>query len=352
MDLVIYWHKEKMMRNWLVLLLLAAGVFAARAEENDGRTWPAAPGAAEVCVWADDALAAVSLTIDDNCGPNHAWWLEMAKKYDVKLTWFVIVKKIDGPNKGFDGTWEDYRKILEAGHDVQSHSFSHSNKDPEKIDFEYAESQKVIEEKLPGHKVEVIAYPGGGKANDPKIAEKYYFAARGVVGTRNIPGKINYMNVGSQGGIPLDDSRMSIVHTINPQRPRDFHAWTVSLQHLVKDDGKAGWEKSLAYIKENRDKFWVETFRNCAKYGMEREKAKVESALNGDKITVKLTADITDKRLNYPLTVKVCLPDGWKDAEAVQGGQKLTARAVTHGGKTFALVGIVPNAGDVVLSKK
>ena len=36
-------------------------------------TWPAAPGEAEICLWKDDKYAAVSLTIDDNCRPDHDW---------------------------------------------------------------------------------------------------------------------------------------------------------------------------------------------------------------------------------------------------------------------------------------
>lgn len=38
-------------------------------------TWPANPGEAEVCLWKSDKYAAASITIDDNWGPDHQWWV-------------------------------------------------------------------------------------------------------------------------------------------------------------------------------------------------------------------------------------------------------------------------------------
>ena len=30
-----------------------------------------------MCPRADDALSAFSVTIDDNCDPDHGWWIQM-----------------------------------------------------------------------------------------------------------------------------------------------------------------------------------------------------------------------------------------------------------------------------------
>ena len=87
-------------------------------------TWPAAPGDAEICLWKDDKYAAISLTIDDNCGPDHEWWLKQAEKHGFKLTWFVITDRVDGPNR-FNGTWADWQRLADAGHSIQSHTTNH-----------------------------------------------------------------------------------------------------------------------------------------------------------------------------------------------------------------------------------
>jgi hypothetical protein len=48
-----------------------------------------------------------------------------------------------------------------------------------------------------------------------------------------------------------------------------------------------------------------------------------------------------DDVFNFPLTVKVRLPDGWK---SVSGGT-----FIEHNGKPYALVDVVPDRGEVVL---
>ena len=50
-----------------------------------------------------------------------------------------------------------------------------------------------------------------------------------------------------------------------------------------------------------------------------------------------------DAKFNFPLTVKVHLPDGWT---GVKGGT-----FVSHDGKPYALVDVIPDRGAVVLTK-
>ena len=102
------------MKTTAFLLLLSAALPVLAAEDAQLRTlgkpekprfaipeitWPAEPGAAEVCLWKDDKYAAISLTIDDNCRPDHDWWLAQAEKHGFKLTWFVITDKVGGRNR-------------------------------------------------------------------------------------------------------------------------------------------------------------------------------------------------------------------------------------------------------------
>lgn len=89
---------------------------------------------------------------------------------------------------------------------------------------------------------------------------------------------------------------------------------------------------------------WVCRFDDVMKYGQERDTAKLSCALTGDKITVSVTDDMKDDVFNYPLTVKVRLPDGWT---GVKGGAFLS-----HDGKPYALVDVIPDRGEVILSRK
>src|SRR5574344_2448143 len=163
-------------------------------------SWPAKPGDAEVCLWKDDKVAALSLTIDDNCEPDHDWWLEQCKKHGFRVTFFVIAGAIDR-NPGFFGKWSGWRAFASNGCvSVQSHSLNHQRhddtRDAEEVRLEYAGSRALIDKNLPAQRCLALAYPNGKGNRD--LAAKYFIACRGTVGTPNPANQINYLwvNIG------------------------------------------------------------------------------------------------------------------------------------------------------------
>jgi len=181
------------------VLILSAGIMPAKADVTD-RIWPQNYGEAHLCLWKDDALGAISYTIDDNSVPDHEWWIEMSTLYDFKCTWFVITNRVtDGPigTNGYWGTWEGWRRLYNLGHDIQSHTVTH-NVSEETIDYEYGESKRTLEEKIQGNKVLVIAYPSpGSNLTDPQRARQYYVGGRHVTGLINQADDIDYMSTHS-----------------------------------------------------------------------------------------------------------------------------------------------------------
>jgi len=57
-----------------------------------------------------------------------------------------------------------------------------------------------------------------------------------------------------------------------------------------------------------------------------------------------------DKLFDFPLTVKVRLPEAWTAVAAVQGDKPVEAKIVEHEGGKFALVKAVPDRGAVTLT--
>ena len=123
-------HLPLVLRTSSLVLALAASTASAQQLRTLGKPekprfdipeiiWPAAPGEAEICLWKDDKYAAISITIDDNCRPDHDWWLEQAEKHGFKLTWFVITERVDGPNR-FYGTWADWQRLADAWRTVRA----------------------------------------------------------------------------------------------------------------------------------------------------------------------------------------------------------------------------------------
>lgn len=331
-------------------------------------TWPEKPGEAEICLWKDDRYAAVSITIDDNCAPDHQWWLEQCQKYGFHVTWFLITGRVNDKS-GFNGTWEGYRKIVEAGHAVESHTIRHkafSAKDPEdEVRKEYAGSRQMIETNIgiPGYRCLTMAYPRGSGVES--IAMQYFIAVRGVYGTPNPANAINYANTNKGGlepdqihtvlGEPIEDPKLKWLN-----RPEYRRGWLSPLFHLVyhgttteeREAGRRNAAATLENLARYKDRLWIDTFVNVVEYGQERDSATLHTtASSGDRITLTLSDRMRDDIFQYPLTLKVRLPDSWTTVKATQDGKPVDAVLVTHAGKPYALVQAVPDQGEITLSR-
>ncbi len=332
--------------------------------------WPAKVGDASICLWQDDKTAAACITIDDNTVPDHAWWLEQSKKYDFKFTWFVITKRV-GTGSAYFGVWDDFKKLRDAGQDVESHSADHfgsiNGAAVLEADENYSQSIPDLEKNLPGLKVKTLAYPGGTNPdkNDHAAAAKYFIAARGTAGMFNQANKIDYNNTNSVGGAASLDAGhkwagLPNTITLNPAQKLIYRAWVCMHFHSLANDqypkAKAGQDKKteaaamLAYLHEHVNDFWVGTFTEIAEYGQERDSATLTHAVVDKSVKLNITDTMDDKLYDYPLTVKVRIDPAWTTASASQGSKDVPVKIIDHDGGKFALVGVIPDRGDVMLT--
>ena len=331
--------------------------------------WPEKPGDADVCLWSGDRFAACSITIDDNCKPDHEWWLKLSEELGIKLTWFVITDGVvNKKNPGFAGTWADWQKLADAGHSIQSHTTNHKAKhgdvpmpSDEEVESMYRDSLKAINDNVTNNFACCIAYPRGEPHE--AIAAKYAIACRGVYGVPSCANSINYLNTNKGAGGKGHVQMVAFGETEEEPKwirgKKDLkRGWNVILYHLVhagrndaeREKNAANAEKEVRYIASLKDeRLWVSRFDDAVKYGQERDSATLTSALKGDKIEFTLTDRMKDDIFDYPLTVKVRLPDGWKSAKAQQGGKPVAVRFVSHDGAPYALVEAVPDKGAVVV---
>lgn len=331
-------------------------------------TWPAKPGDAEICLWKDDLYAAASITIDDNCAPDHEWWIEQCNKHGIKVTWFVITDGVEGKNKGFNGTWAQYQKLLDAGHAVESHTTNHKKTSKTPEDFTrsaYAGSQYALNKNLKNYRNLTMAYPYGD--GNPRLAGEYFIAVRGTSGVINNANRINYLNTNkgdiSQGFINVlltgetgDDHGPKWLNQRNKSNRR---GWITPLYHYVphgktKEEKEKNRQKAagdIANLAKYKDRIWIDTFTAVALYGQERDSAKLKTISSTDsQIELSLTDMMYDDIFDYPLTIKVRLPD-WQGIKAQQNGKEITAKIIEHDNAKFALIQAVPDRGTVVLTK-
>ena len=58
-----------------------------------------------------------------------------------------------------------------------------------------------------------------------------------------------------------------------------------------------------------------------------------------------------DRLFVYPLTVKLRVPDHWKQAEVKQGDRSSTAHVIHHAGGTYLLLSVIPDAGKAIVTE-
>jgi Polysaccharide deacetylase len=331
----------------------------ARIKVTD-RAWPAKYGEADICLWKNDKLVAFSVTIDDNNVPDHEYWLALGDKYGWKWTWFVIVNRIkDRPNHY--GTWADFQKIADKGHDIQSHAFSHRDKKLNiPIDKDYADAATEINKNIKNNRCLTMAYPGGALPNDPNVGRKYYIGCRWVVGHQNRADKVNYIKTNSIGNFAgffeAEKHWASFAGMLNPSNNRKFRNWYcthfhgMSNAYAVKKKIKEHTEKVLDELKKNEKDVWVGTFREVIQYGQERDTARIKDLkVAPGKISLAVTDKMHDEFFDMPLTIKVRLENDWSKVAATQNGEAIDAKLIEHDGAKYALVNVVPDRGVVVI---
>ncbi|MDX2081889.1 MAG: polysaccharide deacetylase family protein [Terrimicrobiaceae bacterium] len=346
-------------------LAMAAGLQLANLNETPtadrrpitGREWPTTPGNAVVCLWEDDKLCAVTMSVDDNIATQVPNWLQHAQEVGFAVTWFVITDRIGGANAGFDGTWALWRDVVAKGHDVQSHTRQHlhvTNASWPGIYEEYAGSRAAIESNIPGHVCDFLAYPGGSNSsyNDRNVAAQIYAGARGGAGSGfNRPWRIDYLTI-RNGNFLLGSGPASsdLLSLFNANDVRYYRGWAAPLFHTV-----TSWDSVSHYftfLRTYRDDIWAGRFSDVGKYGQQRDTSSLTVTENTPtRITFVVQDDMLDSRFDYPLTIKVRLPDSWQSVAADQAGTPRLARFVRHQGQPYALVRAVPDRGPVVISE-
>lgn len=330
--------------------------------------WPETVGDAAVCLWKDDKVGSFTLTIDDNLCWDHDWWLEQGKKYGFHFTWFAITDRIGKENPAMNGTWANFQKLVDQGHDVQSHSASHRHKDP--IQEDYALAIEQINKNLTGTRCLALAYPGGQKQgtlpNDPAVAASLYAGARGGP---SLPGKASppdYFMISSISGtgsallMPGEKGSWASILGLVDKSTKfpasyPYRGWYCVHMHSVgTDKQREETVKSVTalfdYVKKNEDKIWAGLFREVLLYCQERDTASLQVLeATPAQIRMQLSDRMYDEWYNFPLTVKVRVPDHWTSATGTQAGAAVATNLVNHGAKKYLLVQAVPDRGEVML---
>ena len=345
-----------------------------------GKVWPSNPGDASVCLWEDDKLAAFDFNQDDNNVLDQPGFRELEKKTGVKATFNLITYNIDNlyyKGEGWNpGTWNDWKKAKADGFHIASHTYMHLQdwflKDGwPGLDFEAAESKRMLDANIPGQNTKVFVYPGGGTPemqynlrymfpSEHRVnllrpaAAKYYAAARGG-GTADPINPANMTDYFSIQSAQIPPPTINYDAMLDP-KDKHYRGWCDLFIHgllLERWESEAlhvGYRKAFEWVDKHREDLWIGFIDDIALYGEERDTATLKTtSADSSKIALNLTSQMEPTIFNYPLTVKVRLTDWWKAVTATQAGKSVPAQVITHEGANFALVKARPDGGEILL---
>lgn len=318
--------------------------------------WPVNIGEADVCLWNDDKLAATTITIDDNIEGDHSWWLSMQEKYDLEFTWFAIVGKVS--------KWSKYQKLIDAGHEVQTHDLAiapaiHGDVNGYS-DEDYlttiTKARDTINKMLTENNSLTFAYPYGEQKG--YLSRSEFIAMRGVTGYMNHANRINYLDINSRSATnKVEDIRVLLDPTKDLDGWGSAHIYYRGLasyhyHQVFYGAARTKTEAFLAAISEKSDSIWNGKFSEVTRYGQERDTHTLtvdEIADNDIKFT--LTDLMDDNYFDFPLTVKIRVDNAWKGVKAFQNGISVDAKIINNEGNMYVLVKAVPDKGQVTISK-
>jgi peptidoglycan-N-acetylglucosamine deacetylase len=312
----------------------------------------------EVGTWQGFRSAAVTYTFDDNCPNQLSIAVPMFNEFGFPLTLFTVTSS----TWAWPADWAGLHKAASQGHEIASHTVSHPSylklTDSAQT-YESKASQDTIDARIGGHQCVTIAYPYCHLGNSA-LVQQLYVAARGCSGQIENKTPADFMNIssivcGSEGPVKTSAAFKALVTSA-----ADSNGWVIYLFHGINGSEPGAYSPmaadtiraSLEYLKANKEKFWVSTFGNVARYVRERNSVSViESSVQQKRVTVVVTDTLDHGAYNVPLTIRRPLPAGWISAAATQNGRPVSTSIVEVNAAKFVMFDAVPNAGEITLTK-
>jgi len=325
-----------------VLLLLLTGIVGLRAQLIESPY--------EVGKWYGFKDCAITYTFDDWTANQYATAVPVLNGFGFSATFYIVISW--GPD------WNNVLNTAKMGHEIASHSLMHPRLNELTVEEEEKElgnsARKIIEETGAGNGL-TIAYPYCVPGRD-SLVSKYYFGARHCQGyvENSTPAdifRVSAIICGSQGQV---HSSADFIAKHNEAYSKN--GWSVYLMHGIDDDGGYSsllsdtLRKSLEYLEENPEKFWVDNFGNVIRYIRERNSVSLHDAgSDADTVRVRVSDNLDDLIFNHPLTIRFPLPENWQQVSGIQNRVPVKAIIISDNKGKFVQFDAVPDRGVVSL---
>ena len=270
---------------------------------------------AKICKYKNNAKSAFSFVFDDGCyGESTLWTYEIFKdifeKTGIKFK-ATSAQTVNFISPNMKKIWD--RLFEEGYYDYCAHSLSHclayNKSTPEKDLHEDALGTQVRLQEMYGTKPLTYATPGGGSDEFGwNILKNYYIANRNGNDKINIPGNIDWFDIGTFTAML---KRTSDEYITNIDQTIENNGWSVQVNHWVtkKEQDVFHSQSYNTFVDECEyltkkalsNDVWVCSMNEAVLYLQEAEKSSLE--INGNEIT--LLCPLDSEIYTYPLTIEV-----------------------------------------------
>lgn len=269
-------------------------------------------------------------------------------------------------------TWDEARELTARGHEFSSHMVSHpymSALNAPNIMYELEAGRSEIRNQLGERSTLVGEMPYD--TNDERATSymvKVFPVARSRSWFRST------MEALQPGWASLPDPEKEYVQmrqTVYTRTTLDQlkgwvdtavahdNVWLVPVHHGI--DG-VGWEAMtsddmeayFSHIASMRDRLWVATYGDAARYVKERLTTLVTYRVGdkGDEIVVTIDHPLDKGLFDLPLTVKTYVDPAWKEVKITRSEESETVSVRKDDGGTFVMYNVVPGVEKISLKKK
>ncbi|MBQ8583587.1 MAG: hypothetical protein IJ488_03140 [Clostridia bacterium] len=334
-------------------------------DEEDGNT-----EAAEILPVKGGASGIVVLIHDDGDPVSAALLDSVYRKYSLRGNVALIADRVYDIEAGtaIASAVSSWKNLLNTGRwQITSHSKTHdfwgTDDSDGKITDEVVGSAEILRTLFAEQRVLTFAYPGFSAYEGTYSLDELYGMARELVSEHYISGR--YFGSGGafeMNGVEWDfviaesigqsylnqtlatvdsaaEGKMAVIfmHQVC-QDTANVPSQTVTYSHM-----SAIAERISGYVDDGL--VWNAFYEDAVLYLREAESATVSSVTEGEQIKVTLTDSLPDEIYNYPLTVRLTVPDTLEAVRVTQGDRVTYAVCKSLDGRRCADVDIIPDGG-------
>ena len=311
--------------------------------------------AQEIATWQGFRKGAASFTFDKGAPSHVSDAGPLFDKYGYKATFYLVYN--------WNPDWSGFGNMAKNGHEIGSNSNSH----PQNMTGEEASSKNNIAGKIQqAYGIITVAYPNCNVPDETAVLQNY-IAGRicngSWAGMDDVMGKdgpdkwsrVPALMTGEAGSVKSTSD-----FTGKMQAAIQKNGWVAFMTHGFqgKNNGSASYsptdinaiDGALRWAQQNDKDIWIAPLGHVAMYIKERNASTFELKGSDTRTrTYSLTHSIADNvsSYDYPLSLRVPLPEGWSDAEVRQG--EATLESKIDGG--YVYFEAVPNKGDIVVKR-